>query len=79
MSEYNSQRMKKNQSRKRKSSNWSPYSNKHIRRHEQMMLNKSVSSFDTGVDDIVCGGNKTKRGKKGKRGKKCKKKCLKRK
>jgi len=43
------------------------------------MLNKSVSSFDTGVDDIVCGGNKTKRGKRGKRGKKAKKKCLKRK
>ena len=76
MSEYNSQRMKKNQSRKRKSSNWSPYSNKHIRRHEQMMLNKTVSSFDTGVDDIVRDGKKTKRGKRGKKGKK---KCLQRK
>jgi len=73
MSEHNSQRMKKNQSRKRKSSKWSPYSNKHIRRHEQMMLNKTVSSFDTGVDDIVRDVKKTKRGKKGK------KKCLKRK
>ena len=73
MSEHNSQRMKKNQSRKRKSSKWSPYSSKHIRRHEQMMLNKTVSSFDTGVDDIVRGGKKTKRGKKGK------KKCIKRK
>ena len=74
MSEHNSQRMKKNQSRKRKSSKWSPYSSKHIRRHEQMMLNKSVSSFDTGGDDIVRDGKKTKRGKRGKKGKK---KCLK--
>ena len=69
---HNFQRLKKNQSKKRKSAKWTPYSSKYIRLY-QKQINKTQLSFETNGNDIVPDEKKQKkikRNKKGKRGKK---------
>ena len=66
---HNFQRLKKNQSKKRKSAKWTPYSSKHIRLYQKQM-NKTQLSFETNGNDIVPNEKKKKKKtKKGKRGK----------
>jgi len=73
---HNFQRLKKNQSKKRKSAKWTPYSSKYIRLY-QKQINKTQLSFETNGNDIVP-DEKKKKTKKGKRGKKKLKNNLKR-
>ena len=65
---HNFQRLKKNQSKKRKSAKWTPYSSKYIRLYQKQMK-KTQLSFETNGNDIVP-DEKKKKTKKGKRGKK---------
>ena len=48
---HNFQRLKKNQSKKRKSAKWTPYSSKHIRLYNKQ-VSKTQSSFDKNGDIV---------------------------
>ena len=70
---HNFQRLKKNQSKKRKSAKWTPYSSKHIRLYKKQ-VSKTQLSFETNGNDIEPDGKKQKKKKKTKKGKQGKKK-----
>ena len=59
---HNFQRLKKNQSKKIKSSKWTPYSSKHIRLYQKQVIKTQL--FETNGNDIVPKEKKLKKLKK---------------
>ena len=72
---HNFQRLKKNQSKKRKSAKWTPYSSKHIRLCQKQM--NKTQLFETNGNDIVPDGKKQKTKKRESEERESKKKKIK--